>query len=131
MTIEKAEQFILLDDPTLPEIAMELTFLANNLSRLQELVAKYKIDTARAKTRALREESTAHVLYRAEKNQALIKARVALYDAVIKANDDLDIAEAKLIKAQGELAGCDAQFVAVRKQAELKKLEVEALNGGE
>lgn len=125
------EVFVLLPDPTLPEIAHELTVLADNMARLQSLVGKYKVAAAQAETRAVRAEAKAHVVYRSEKNQALIKARVAMDDEVILANDLLEQAEAKLIMAQGELAGYEAQFIAVRKQAELKKLEMEALNSGE
>lgn len=121
------ERFDIVVDPSLPEISEQLTVLANNMARLERLVGEYKRKAAQAKTVLARVEAVAHINNRSEKNAALIKARVAVDPNVIRATDALDTAEAALILAQGELAGYDAQFVAVRKQAELKKMEMQQL----
>lgn len=124
-------QFEIVPDPNLVDIGQQLTILANNMARLENLVAEYKRQAAFAKTKAARIEAAAYIRYRDEKNAALIKAHVVIDDDVIVANNELDAAEAKLTLAQGELAGYDAQFVAVRKQAELKKMEMQALGADE
>jgi hypothetical protein len=47
---------------------------------------------------------------------------------VVKAADDLDAADTICALAKAELDGYDAQFVALRKIAELRKTEMSRLN---
>jgi hypothetical protein len=116
--------FTIIEDPLPSDIAWELTFLSNNMARLERLVAQYKREVAQKKTALERVEAMAWIRWRSEKNQALIRARVSVDEDVMAAQIALEDAENVFTLAQAELNGYDAQFVAVRKQAELKKMEM-------
>jgi hypothetical protein len=123
------ENFEIVKDPLPSEISKELTVLANNIMKLNKLVARYKMEASLAKTATLRAEAKALITYKDEKNVSITKAMVASDSTVIGLQDKQNEAEAKLILATGELAANEAQFTAVRKQAELKKLELQSLGG--
>lgn len=111
-------------DPTPQEMNNALIVCANNISRLQQLVAEYKANVGIKQTAYKRAMARALVIHQDKKNQTLIKAMAELEPLVIKALDDLDQATAVYTVGLGELEGYEAQFVALRKIVEIKKLEI-------
>lgn len=116
--------FTIPQDPTPQQLNNALIACANNISRLQQLVAEYKANVSLKQTAYKRAMAKALVLHQGRKNQTLIKATAELEMFVQVALDELDQATAVYTVAQGELDGYEAQFVALRKIVEIKKLEI-------
>lgn len=112
------------EDPTPQQLNNSLITCANNISRIQQLVARYKAEMGIKQTAYKRAMARALVLHRHEKNATLIKAMAELEPFVAAAADELEQATAVYIVGQGELDGYEAQFVALRKIVEIKKLEI-------
>lgn len=111
-------------DPTPQQMNNSLITCANNISRLQQLVAEYKANVGIKQTAYKRAMARALVLHQHKKNATLIKAMAELEPFVLNALDELDQATALYTVGQGELEGYEAQFVALRKIVEIKKLEI-------
>lgn len=118
-------KFELPHDPTPQQMNNALITCANNISRLQQLVAEYKANVGIKQTAYKRAMARALVVNQHKKNATLIKAMAELEPTVKTALDELDQANAVYTVAQGELEGYEAQFVALRKIVEIKKLEIQ------
>lgn len=112
-------------NPTPHEMNSCLITCANNIARVQQLVSEYKADVSIKQTAYKRAMARALFLHQGEKNATVIKAMAELESFVQEAQDELDQANAVYIVAQGELEGWEAQFVALRKIAEIKKMEIQ------
>lgn len=120
-----SEVFKIPVDPTPQEMNQCLIVCANNIARVQEIVSEYKANVAIKQTAYKRAMAKALVLHQGEKNATLTKAMAELEQFVIEALDELDQCNAVYTVALGELDGWEAQFVALRKIAEIKKMEVQ------
>ena len=116
--------FVIPRDPTPLELNNSLIICANNIARIQQLVAGYKADVGVKQTAYKRAMARALVIHQHEKNATLIKAMAETEPEVQWALDELDKATAIYTIGQGELDGYEAQFVALRKIVEIKKLEI-------
>ena len=116
-------EFKIPENATLAQINESLITCANNLSAVGRQVAIYKADVAIKQTAYKRALARAKVLNSTAKTATMQNALAETDDTVIEKQDELDIANALYIVAQGELEGWDAQFVALRKIVEIKKLE--------
>lgn len=125
MVVEMSKGFEIPVDPTPQEMNMCLIICANNIARVQELVSEYKANVAIKQTAYKRAMAKALVLHQGEKNATLTKAMAELEPFVLNALDELDQATALYTVGQGELEGYEAQFVALRKIVEIKKLEIQ------
>ena len=112
-------------DPTPQQMNNSLITCANNISRLQQLVAEYKANVAIKQTAYKRAMARALVKHQDKKNATLIKAMAELDGFVQDALDELDQCNAVYTVALGELEGWEAQFVTLRKIAEIKKMEIQ------
>jgi hypothetical protein len=92
---------------------------------VQQKVCEYKANVAFKQTAYKRAMAKALVIHQDKKNATLIKAMAELEPFVINAIDELDQATALYTVAQGELEGWEAQFVALRKIAEIKRMEIQ------
>ena len=117
-------EFRIPSDPTPQEMNASLIECANNISRLQQLVAEYKADVGIKQTVYKRALARALVMNQSGKNATIIKAMAEIDPNVQVALDELDQATALYTVGQGELDGYEAQFVALRKIVEIKKLEI-------
>ena len=119
-----ANNFVIPSDPTPQEMNNALIICANNISRIQQLVAEYKANVGIKQTAYKRALARALVNNQHHKNSTITKAMAELDPAVQNALDELDQATAVYTVGQGELEGYEAQFVALRKIVEIKKLEI-------
>lgn len=117
------------DNPTPEQLQYLLSVCSNEMARLGDIVAGYKQDSATKAIRLKRSQARATVKYKGQGNVDYIKALVEIDEDVIAAVDSLDYAEGVYILAKAELDGYDAQFVALRKIAEIRKQEMRSLNG--
>ena len=122
-------EFQIIEDPTPAEINRELTFLANTMARLENLVAGYRKELAVRETTLKRTKAIAVIKHRQESPAEYRSAQVELDPDYNTAKDKYQEIFNTLTIAQGRLAGYNAQFVAVRKQAELRKMEMMQLGG--
>lgn len=125
MVIVMSNAFNIPINPTPHEMNTCLIMCANNIARVQQLACEYKADVAIKQTKYKRAMARALILHQGEKNATLIKAMAETEPFVEKAQDELDQANALYMVAQGELEGWEAQFVALRKMAEIKKMEIQ------
>jgi len=126
ISVEKQE-FQIVEDPTPADIDKELTFLANTMARLQNIVAGYRKEKAIRETTLKRTKAIAVIKHRQDSPAEFRNAQIDLDPDYSTARDRMQEIENMLTVAQGRLAGYEAQFVAVRKQAELKKMELQQL----
>lgn len=110
-------------NPTLAQIGQLLATCSNNLANVGMKVAEYKADIAIKETAYKRALARAKVMYQDKKPSAMINAYAETESSVIEAQDELIQANSLFIIASGELDGWDAQFVALRKIVEIKKIE--------
>ena len=110
-------------NPTTYDLNVSLITLSNNMARLSNLIAQYKADVATKTTANKRALARAYVTNKDAKNATLSKALAEIDDLVVKTSDDLDKASNIYILALGEQEGYAAQFTAVRKLVEIRKLE--------
>lgn len=121
-------KLIVPENPTPAQLQQLLSVCSNEIAKLTDLVATYKQDAAIKERCYDRAMARATVRYKGQGNASLVKALAINDTEVIRASDDLDVAEAVYALAKAELDGYDAQFVAVRKIAELRKTEIARLN---
>lgn len=119
-----SETFVLPDNPTPLQLNQSLSVCANQIARLSDLVARYRADASYKQTAYKRAYSRAMVRYQGAKNATLSKALAEADEDVIRAADELDAANAIYTIAQGEMDGYEAQFIALRKIVEVRKMEV-------
>ena len=112
------------EDPTPLQITKLLSVCSNQLARLAELVATYKSDVAIKTTLYKTAEAKAKVKYRGSGKVDIVRAMVELDSDVVTSLDELNVALASYELAKGELEGYDAHFTALRKMAELRKVEM-------
>ena len=125
---EKAAQFIIPEHPTPAQIEKMLAICSNQIATLADLLTGYKSDVALKDTIYKRALARAIINNRLDGVPATIVAKVAEVDAaVIAARDDLDIADAIYTAAKGDFDGWDSHFVALRKIAEIRKVEFKTL----
>ena len=117
------------DNPTPAQLQYLLSVCSNEIAKLADLVATYKQDAAIKTTAYKRAMARATVKNQGRGNVSLVKSLAELDDEVIKATDEVDMAEALYALAKAELDGYDAQFVALRKIAEVRKTEMSRLHG--
>ncbi len=113
----------------LPPALLEqnLIIIANNMARMSDLVAEYKTNAAIATTAYKRAYARALVKFSGEKNATLTKALADVDADVVVKQDALDQANAVYAVAMGEYEGYEAQFVALRKIVEIRKMEVRTI----
>ena len=126
---QAVNEFQIIEDPTPVEIDKELTFLANTMARLENLVAGYRKELAVRETTMKRTKAISVIKHRQESPAEYRAAQIELDPDYNTAKDKYQEVFNTLTIAQGRLAGYNAQFVAVRKQAELKKMEMMQLGG--
>lgn len=118
-----SREYTLPINPSPAMLERDLAAISNNMARLSDLVATYKADAAIKQTVYKRAYARALVEYSGDKNATIIKAKADIYPAVISAQDEMDQANAVYIVATGEYEGYEAQFVALRKMVEIRKME--------
>ena len=116
-------EFNIPSNPTLAQIQQSLITCSNNLAKVGKQVSEYKADVALKETAYKRALARAKVMYQDKKPSAMINAYAETESSVIEAQDELVQANSLFIIASGELDGWDAQFVALRKIVEIKKIE--------
>lgn len=126
---QAVNEFQIIEDPTPVDIDKELTFLANTMARLENLVAGYRKELAVRETTMKRTKAISVIKHRQESPAEYRAAQIELDPDYNTAKDKYQEVFNTLTIAQGRLAGYNAQFVAVRKQAELKKMEMMQLGG--
>lgn len=124
---EIENEFRIVEDPTPIELDKELTFLANTMARLENIVAGYRKELAVREVTLKRTRAVAVVKNKDVTPAEYRNAQVELDPEYNTAKDKWQEINNILYLAQGKLAGYNAQFVAVRKQAELKKMEMQQL----
>lgn len=116
------------DNPTPQQLQHLLAICSNQIATLSDQVATYKQDAAIKMTNYKRELARAIVRYSGSGTASFIKAKAETDSLVVSALDDVDIAEAVYGIAKAELDGYDAQFIALRKIAEIRKQEIKSLS---
>jgi hypothetical protein len=119
-----SDKFELPQNPSPMQLNQSLSICSNNISRLSDLCAQYKADTAIKQTALKRAMARALVKYSGAKNSTLTKAMAEVDAGVIAAQDEVDTANALYLVAQAEMDGYDAQFIALRKIVEIRKMEI-------
>ena len=99
------------------------------MARLENLVAGYRKELAVRETTMKRTKAISVIKHRQESPAEYRAAQIELDPDYNTAKDKYQEVFNTLTIAQGRLAGYNAQFVAVRKQAELKKMEMMQLGG--
>lgn len=122
-----SREFTLPVDPTPLELNQALSICANNIARLSDLVAQYKADAAIKQTAYKRAHARARVKYSNAKNSDTSKALTEIDEEVIAAQNELDQANAVFLVAMGEMEGYEAQFIALRKIVEIRKMEARTI----
>jgi hypothetical protein len=104
--------------------------LSKEVARLGKLVAQYESDYT-AKTKAYKLElAKAKILYKdAKYNATMINAMAETSEAVQKAANELQQAEAILIIGKAELDGRESQYQMVKKIIDLKIQELRTFRG--
>ena len=115
--------YSLSEHPSIEELGEALIFLGNNLAKIGNLMAKYKNDVAYAATQYKRACARALVKNQDAKNATLARSLAEIDDIVITTQDKLDRTNAVFTLCQAEFEGTNAQFVAIRKLVEIKKME--------
>lgn len=128
--LNEFKDFAIVEDPTPQDIDRELVFLANTLSRLENVIAGYKKEATIREAVLKRTRAIAIIRHKQESPAEYRSAQIDLDPDLNTAKDKMQEINNILILAQGRLAGYNAQFVAVRKQAELKKTELQQLGVG-
>lgn len=126
---QEAREFQIIEDPTPVEIDKELVFLANTLARLENLIAGYRKELAIRETTMKRTKAISVIKHKQDSPAEYRAAQIELDPDYNTAKDRWQEITNILAIAQGRLAGYNAQFVAVRKQAELKKMEMMQIGG--
>ena len=121
---EKTKEFHIVEDPTPADIDRELVFLANTMARLENIVAGYRKEKAMRETTMKRTKAIAVIKHKSDSPAEFRAAQIDLDPDFNTARDKFNEVDNMLVIAQGRLSGYEAQFVAVRKQAELKKMEM-------
>lgn len=123
------KEYQISEDPTPAILDEELTFLANTMARLENLVASYRKEQAIRETTLKRTKAIAFIKHKGDSPAEYRSAQIELDPDYSTARDKYQEISNVLTIAQGRLAGYNAQFVAVRKQAELKKMEMQQIGG--
>jgi multidrug efflux pump subunit AcrA (membrane-fusion protein) len=118
------DKFTIPENPNQLELNQSLSKCANNISRVIDLVAKYKANVSIAQTKYKRLLARAKIKNASAKTATMQNALAEIDDTVITAQDELEQANAIFLVAEAELEGWQAQFVAVRKMCSLKETEV-------
>lgn len=126
---QENREFQIIEDPTPVEIDKELVFLANTLARLENVIAGYRKELAIREATMKRTKSIAVIKHKQDSPAEYRAAQIELDPDYNTAKDRWQEISNILAIAQGRLAGYNAQFVAVRKQAELKKMEMQQIGG--
>lgn len=111
------------EEPELWEIPKILIILGNNIARLTKLVARYQARAGFQQAAYKRAVARAKVTNKSAGNQELIKSMAEIDPVVSAIVNKMELAEAKLTLAKGELDGYEAQFISMRKIVEIKKME--------
>ena len=127
--LAEQNEFQIVDDPSPAEIDKELIFLANTMARLENVVAGYRKEKAIRETVLKRTKAIAVVKHKGDSPADYRAAQIELDPDHSTAKDRYQEISNILLIAEGKLNGYNAQFVAVRKQAELKKMEMMQLGG--
>jgi hypothetical protein len=120
-----SKEFTIPQNITLSELNRCLIECSNNLASVGRKVAEYKADVGLKQTAYKRELARAKVRHSSAKTATMQIAQSEIDQQVINKQDDFDCATALYTIALGELDGWNAQFVALRKIVEIKKLERE------
>lgn len=110
-------------EPELWEIPKILIILGNNIAKLTKLVARYQARAGFQEASYKRAVAAAKVRNKDAGNQELIKSMAEIDPVVQAVANKMNLAEAKLTLAKGELEGYNAQFISMRKIVEIKKME--------
>lgn len=116
---------IIRDDLTPAELNRLGVELANEITRLNNIVAGYEVEvTAKSKVYKL-ELAKAKILQRDSKySPTMINAMAETSEGVVMAGNYLQQAEANLIVGKAELEGRDKQYMMVKKIMDLKIQEI-------
>lgn len=127
MEYEKGVKIVIPRDATPQELCNLLADISNAMSQISDKAAEYKAHAAQKATACKR--ARAYAMAKCEKaaSAEIRKARVEIDNAVVEVQDELDYLNILSTLAEGEAAGYEAQFVAVRKIVEIRKME---LSGG-
>lgn len=112
------------EQPTPGQLIQLLAQSSNDIGQWAVKVEQARSDFTKAQKKHKRELAAAMFRYGEEKNATLTKARAELDNAVIDAEEIMDVAEAKYKLMQAELDGMETAFVALRKIAEIRKTEM-------
>lgn len=118
-------EFELVEDPTPEELNRELTFLANSMARLENLLTMYRKEMVARENNLKRTKAIAVIKHKDETPAEYRNAQIELDPDYCLARDRLVEINNILSTATGKMSGYQTQFVAVRKQAELKKIELQ------
>ena len=116
-------------EPELWEIPKILIILGNNIARLTRLVARYQARAGFQQAAYKRAVARAKVTNKSAGNQELIKSMAEIDPVVSAIVNKMELAQAKLTLAKGELDGYEAQFISMRKIVEIKKLTLQSDGG--
>jgi hypothetical protein len=117
------------EDPDPGQLHHALKVCTNQLARVGRLVTQYKTEVARAKTRYHRTYAHAVVLHSEAGNMQLVKSLAEVEANVVAAADELDEKVALFTLAKGEFDSWEAYFIALRKIAEVRKVEISKFLG--
>lgn len=118
-------EFELIEDPTPEELNRELTFLANSMARLENMLTMYRKELVARENTLKRTKAIAVIKHKDETPAEYRNAQIELDPDYCLARDRLVEISNILSTATGRMSGYQTQFVAVRKQAELKKIELQ------
>ncbi len=123
------QKVVVPDNPTPAQLMHLLAVCSNEIATLADKVMSYRQDAALKQTALKRAMARAKVKYSGSGTVDIVRAKVELDPAVVLAQDEYDIADCVYQIAKGEFDGYDAQFTALRKQAEIRKTEMSRING--
>lgn len=117
------------EDPDPAQLHHALRVCTNQLARVGKLVTQYKTEAAKAKTRYNRMYAQAVVLHKDAGNMQLVKSLAEVEASVVAAIDEFDEKLALFTLAKGEFDCWEACFIALRKIAEVRKVEISKFGG--
>ena len=123
------KEFQIIEDPSPVELDKELVYLANTMARLENVVAGYRKEKAIREATLKRTKAIAVIKHKGDSPAEYRAAQIELDPDYNTAKDRFQEISNVLTIAEGRLTGFNSQFVAVRKQAELKKMEMQQLGG--
>lgn len=128
--MEKDNVFIISDNPTPQELTEQLAYVTNTIALLAERVAKIKNVVADAETtykQACDEKLLMYYEQYPKANQMKVKALVNTDDDVIRLKTILNKAKAKALEADSDYTAWDNRFIALRKIATIKTIEMQTI----